>query len=307
MLISFIIPVYNGEKYINQCISTLKAQTNENWEAIFVNDGSTDSSVELIEFASNKDRRIKCFSQKNQGAAAARNLGVKLSSGDFLSFLDVDDTLSEHFVARMSDLLVEDIDIVVSTFNIVKDNSVIKRKKVVPGLLYATEFLKLVLTGKYGWELCAKLYRKKIFENKILTPNNFRIGEDAAIFVQLITFSRRIKIINEALYNYIQYDNSASHIRSKVYAHETLMAGYFIDSYLKEKSFYNDIKTEISAMYLLFFSNSTRKAYLGFSDDLVKYIYTEHLNYKSLSLIPLCKRIYILISFYFGKIFSHII
>lgn len=304
MLISFIIPVYNGSLFIKQCIETLLAQTYNNWEGIFINDGSTDNTRELLEQVSRADSRIKFYNQKNQGAAIARYTGVKLAAGEYITFLDVDDTLSKDFLQSLIQQITPSIDIVVCPFNIIKKKKIIS-KHITPGIFNRIDYLKKILTGYAGWELCAKIFRKELFEQPLIQPPNIRIGEDAANLIQLISRAKKIKITNIPLYNYIQYSTSASHIKDKQYAEETLKAGYFIKSLLEQKPFYPSIKEEISAMFLLFYSNSTRKANLSLKHPLVNNIYNSYYSYRILKLIPLQKRIYISISFFIEKILSY--
>lgn len=306
MLVSFIIPAYNGEKYINQCIKTLQSQRYNNWEAIFINDGSTDNTLVMLMDAANHDNRIKVFSQENKGAAAARNYGIEKANGDFYSFLDIDDTLSNEFLSILIPQINNEIDIITGTFNIVKNNSIIKKTHTNTAVMDNTDFLKSVLCGKCGWELCGKLYRNNLFLSSIIVPEKIRIGEDASIFIQLVSNARKIKTVNKALYNYIQYESSASHTKSKTMAEETLKAGFFIESILKKKAFYSEIKDEISTMFLLFFSNSSRKAFLGMKNKLVEEIYNQHFTLNALKNISLYKRIYIISYMYFSKYASKI-
>ena len=93
--VSIIIPLYNNEKYIKECIESLISQTYENIEIIIVDDGSTDKSVEVCEKF--KDERIRLIKQINFGAPSARNEGIKQSSGDFIMFLDSDDYLYDKY------------------------------------------------------------------------------------------------------------------------------------------------------------------------------------------------------------------
>ncbi len=304
MLVTFIIPVYNGSKFIEQCIETLLAQTYNNWEGIFINDGSTDNTRELLEQASRADSRIKFYNQKNQGAAIARYTGVKQATGEYITFLDADDTLSKDFLQTLIQQITSSIDIIACPFNIIKKNKIIS-KHITPGVFDNIDYLKKILTGYAGWELCAKIYRKNLFEETLIQPHNIRIGEDAANLVQLILRANKIKITDVPLYNYIQYSTSASHIKDKQYAEETLKAGYFIKSLLEQKPFYPSIKEEIGAMFLLFYSNSTRKANLSLKHPLVNNIYNSYYSYRILKLIPLQKRIYISISFFIEKILSY--
>ena len=93
MLFSIIIPVYNVDKYIQACLDSVLGQTFSDWEAICVNDGSTDGSPALLEKNATKDERIKVINQSNAGTATARNTGIRAAQGDYVFFLDSDDWL----------------------------------------------------------------------------------------------------------------------------------------------------------------------------------------------------------------------
>lgn len=303
-MISIIIPTYNGEKYLNQCFQTLQQQTYNDWETVFIDDGSTDGSGSALQELSNKDPRIKVYSQANQGAAKARETGIAKAKGDFITFLDVDDTIPPDYLCGLVGLFTEDTDIVATGFNIIHNGQVTKKKVLDNSTFSRIEYLKKVLTGRYGWELCGKIYRKRLFTSPIQTPKGLRIGEDAAVFLQLVSHARRVQVINKPLYNYIQYQKSASHVQSTKYAEETLQAGFFIESVLKEYDFYPEIKKEIDSMFLLFYSNSTRKAYLGKTHPLVQEILKKHFTLKALRLLPIYKSIYIISYRFVGKYFN---
>lgn len=91
--ISVIIPVYNTQEYLVQCVESLLFQTYQNWEALLIDDGSTDSSLEVCKRLSQQDHRIKVYHKKNKGASAARNYGLNLAQGEYVAFLDSDDAI----------------------------------------------------------------------------------------------------------------------------------------------------------------------------------------------------------------------
>lgn len=100
-MISIIIPVYNIEKYLSRCIESVLDQTYQNLEAIFVNDGSTDNSLKILEEYQKKDKRIKIINKENAGSGAARNDGIEQSKGEYLAFLDSDDWYEKDFLERL--------------------------------------------------------------------------------------------------------------------------------------------------------------------------------------------------------------
>lgn len=294
-LYSIIIPCYNAEDYIDKCIKSIQKQTFPHWEAIFVNDGSSDNTQIILETYAKNDLRIKIHTQENKGAAKARELGISKASGKYITFLDVDDTLEDNAFRRINEIIIKDPDIIVSGFNIIKSQKVIKKTKTSFNELNSISYLKKVLTGECGWELCGKFYKIELFDSTIHSPSDFRIGEDAAVFIQIISKAKLIIGLNYPTYNYIQHSQSISHIKNKKLAEETLQAAFFIEKYLKCTPFYVDIKKEISAMFLLFYSNSSFKYPLKRTHHYIKKIYNNHLNWKSLFIIPRIKSIYIIL------------
>lgn len=100
-LVSIIIPVYNSEKLLPSCLNSVLAQTYQNLEIILVNDGSTDHSSKIIEEYAKKDHRIQVLTEKNQGQSAARNNGLKIAKGEYISFIDSDDKIDETFIEKL--------------------------------------------------------------------------------------------------------------------------------------------------------------------------------------------------------------
>ena len=110
--ISVIIPVYNAEKYLQKCINSLLCQTYSNLEIICINDGSTDSSLEILETFAKNDSRIFIKSQENAGASVARNHGMKVATGDYISFVDADDWVYLNLYQSFVDAVqTSDVDI----------------------------------------------------------------------------------------------------------------------------------------------------------------------------------------------------
>lgn len=99
--LSIIVPVYNVEKYLSKCLESLIHQTLQDIEIICVDDGSTDSSLEILKSFAKTDSRIKVFSQKNQGQSAARNLALKHAKGEYLGFVDSDDWVDLDYFEKL--------------------------------------------------------------------------------------------------------------------------------------------------------------------------------------------------------------
>ena len=92
--VSVIVPVYNNEKYVETCIRSICQQTYQNLEILVINDGSTDGSRQILERMAEKDKRIRLIHQENAGVSAARNKGIELADGEYLTFVDGDDYVS---------------------------------------------------------------------------------------------------------------------------------------------------------------------------------------------------------------------
>lgn len=101
--VSVIVPVYNQEQYLEECITAIRRQTLAEWECIIVNDGSSDSSGEIARRFSEEDSRIRCFEQENRGVSSARNLGMRHASGRYLCFVDGDDFIDAAFLKHLLD------------------------------------------------------------------------------------------------------------------------------------------------------------------------------------------------------------
>ena len=118
-LVSIIVPVYNCERFLPECIDSLLAQTYENIEIICVNDGSTDKSSQLLANYATKDNRIHLISQENAGPGPARNRGIELATGEYITFFDADDwckpSLVESAVKRIDETQA---DMVVLPYNV---------------------------------------------------------------------------------------------------------------------------------------------------------------------------------------------
>ena len=220
-LISVIIPVYNAEKYVERCIDSVLAQNYDNLEIICVNDGSDDESLKVLQKKAKQDRRIIVVSQINQGAAAARNKGLKLAKGEYISFIDADDYIGEGLYNYFSDRL-GDGDLDVFMFNAarcdLKPEFNIKAyffyeknfsHKILPDEVFDYKSLQAIFFGNNS--ACNKIFSKKFLDdNKIrfLEGNHF---EDLPFYFAIVCFAKRIKLTYDTYYFYVNENpNSVS-------------------------------------------------------------------------------------------------
>ena len=207
--ISIIVPVYNTEKYITRCINSILEQTFENWELLLIDDGSRDSSGKICDIFQKKDSRIKVIHKKNEGVSIARNLGITLSKGNYITFVDSDDWIDKDYLELMYIAIKKmNVDILVTGCVYEKENKrenpfKIGKPEVFSKNKAQIEFLK---QDKFIWSIYDKLYNKNLF-NKYRFNVNLKIAEDMMLFWQLINSVEKIGYF--PLYKY-HYDISAS-------------------------------------------------------------------------------------------------
>lgn len=133
-LVSFVMPIYNAEKYLVEAVSSVLNQTYKNIELIAVNDGSSDSSVEILKSFADKDRRLKIINQKNTGIVGALNNGIKNANGEFIARADADDVCFLQRIEKQLPLISRNPDVVLvySGFEVIDENSEFMYREIVP-------------------------------------------------------------------------------------------------------------------------------------------------------------------------------
>lgn len=213
--ISVIIPVYNVENYLHQCIDSVLNQNYTNIEVILINDGSTDRSGIICNDYAQKDQRVKALHQENQGVAVARNLGLKHATGDYINFIDSDDWINQGMYLDIVTSIQKSecpIDILYMPYpneETKKDNIVYDKAKI------RAEFLHhFIGTKKVGsstrmacvWTLCI---HRELIKDLLFYP--IAIVEDKPFFIEAILRANSLLIIQEKYYNYRLNVNSLSH------------------------------------------------------------------------------------------------
>lgn len=212
--ISIIVPIYNAEKYLNKCIKSLINQTKENLEFILVNDGSTDSSEEIIK--SYKDKRIKYFKNKNQGIGKTRNFGMKKATGKYIMFLDSDDYLSTNACDELFSKAEKDnLDLVINNFYRVEEETEKKVEVIIPEFKNTTlkDNKRLLLDVNLApWN---KLYKRELLKkNKIQFVEDLKY-EDAPFVVEAMDKAKKIGYIKKFLNYYVIHKNSETTVRDE--------------------------------------------------------------------------------------------
>ena len=209
-LISIVVPVYNAEKYISNCIKSLCNQTYTNIEIILVNDGSTDSSLEICHLYSEKDNRIKIINQSNRGVSAARNTGIYAAKGAYLTFVDSDDYVMDNYCDILIELInVNNVDFVYCGQYSLCNGLFAKihgRKK--DGVYLTSDILKIDIddgnmSGFLLHSACAVLYKMEIIRNSnIVFDESIKYNEDG-FFNLLYCLNSHSIYINQYIYIYI--------------------------------------------------------------------------------------------------------
>lgn len=200
-LISIIIPAYNAEKTIEKCLRSIINQSYKDIQLIIVNDGSTDCTASICEQYLDIDNRIELINLSNAGVSNARNVGLKISKGEYILFVDADDWLPETALEILYKN-IENTDIVVGSYK--RLNYYRSQDYIVPNIKYTFpdegDFLKYIHLGnlRTPW---AKLFRKEILE-KIEFDIDLPYAEDSIFVLQALRNCKSIKMISDIVYYY---------------------------------------------------------------------------------------------------------
>lgn len=203
--ISVVIPVYNVEKYLPECLDSVINQIYKNLQIILVDDGSTDSSGKICDEYAEKDNRITVVHQKNAGAGAAKNTGLELIDGDYFSIIDSDDYIELDMYEKMVNSLEKyNSDIAQCLFRNVFVNDSFDRKYKIKGnypkILTSKNFLKEYL---YDWKYA--IFWNKLFKKSLLQNIKFPVGrkiDDEFFTYKLVCNAKKVANIDNILYNY---------------------------------------------------------------------------------------------------------
>ncbi len=275
-LISIIIPVYNCENYLKRCLDSVFAQEYDNFEVICIDDGSTDGSKAIID---NYDLRY--YYQENSGQAVARNKGIELANGEWICFVDSDDSIEPNYLSKMYKSTNDEIDIVICRIKRINENgkyNVDTTKRL--GILNNKEALVYSNLGPTN-----KLIRKSAIKNSRFAGEKLRF-EDVLFTTELLTNSRKIAFIDDVLYNYYVRENSTMRRFD-----DSLNDIFIILDRLTKKDFYPNYKDEIDYIVfknglfghlsrIIYFDNKTIFKELKKAEDYIKNHIPDYKNNK---------------------------
>ena len=235
-LISVIVPVYNVEKYLRECIDSIIRQTYKNIEIILIDDGSKDSSGQICDEYTKKDKRIKVIHQENRGVSSSRNLGIKKSNGKWITFVDSDDWLEDNFIEVLFNIAKrENADISISGYNRVQNSKIEKINISTEIQEYNSyEYLIKTLNPQTGLGFCHMRLIRKAVINNIQFDENLPVAEDALFNMQISTKINKAIHSNKNLYNYRNNSESVVKKYNEKYAQKYLEAMEAIKKYLED-------------------------------------------------------------------------
>lgn len=214
-LISVIIPIYNAEEYLEECIDSVLKQSYTNIEIILINDGSTDRSGEICDNYLNRHANIKVYHNENKGPAASRKHGIMVAQGELVSFLDADDWLEkETFAVLCKEMKKHNADVVTCTYVDVYNNG--KRIEQQPfradviecdsfeECVYQIHGTRYLQTGPV-----AKLYNKSLFHD-VDFREHITIGEDYTMLLQVLRNASKVRMLKQIFYNRRMYGGNIS-------------------------------------------------------------------------------------------------
>lgn len=218
--VSVIVPVYNGEKTIKNCIEALLGQTLSDIEIIIVNDGSTDSTMDVVN--SLHDKRIKSVTTQNQGQGFARNQGLSIATGEYVGFCDADDTVDSTMYEKLYSVAKKNNDDMVQcAMNDIR-NGVSKVRSSLDRIGIRIDSLKDYLDNYFYTllhtnEVCNKIYRRSFLKENSLrfSDTNKVFSEDLDFNIRILPYLKRVSFISDALYNY--YISDSGHCKKSPY------------------------------------------------------------------------------------------
>ena len=277
--VSVIIPVYNVENYLSECLDSVCNQTLSNIEIICVNDGSSDDSLKILNQYSQIDDRIKVISQNNQGLSAARNNGLKEATGRYIYFLDSDDYIDIACLEKLyNNAVSNDSDVVLFKFQNVDDNKNVHKRGVefkIDKIFGDIDYCHFNFTYRdvrrhvmnSAFSACLKLYKRELIE-----LFEFPIGvnfEDVPVHVKVMLNAEKISFVPEFLYYY--RSNPDSILNSNANGFDIFKVIDMVEEYLKENDFYDELENEFIffkiAQILVYIESTNSEEYFIMAKD----------------------------------------
>ncbi|HHR5905585.1 TPA: glycosyltransferase [Providencia alcalifaciens] len=218
-VLSIVVAVYNGEKFLPHFFDSLIAQKLENWELIIVNDGSKDDSESVIRQYEDKFENIKVLAQENQGVSVARNTGMVVATGQYITFPDIDDEIDARMYGRLLEIaLAGDLDVATCNGTYVYTNGDAPKAIFPPnkvpstGVITGPQWLQIGLSSrKFLHVTWLNLYRLSLIREHNFTFEPRLHHQDIPWTTEMLLVAKRVQFINEQYYEYLIHNQSVSH------------------------------------------------------------------------------------------------
>lgn len=246
-LISIIIPIYNNEKYLNKCIESIERQDFRKWEAIFIDDASTDGSSKMVEQWAKKDCRISLFHNKgNQGAAQSRKNGLDHARGTHIMFLDGDDMLDSHALSALWQG-VQKVDACIGQHYLLQGNRRLPMKSRTPAGVYYGKALRDLKNrviysadGYSGMSVDGVVWkalfnRKLVYDNLIYVDSKLWFSEDHLFFTAIMMDVSILRIVDEYVYYYRKHSTNVTVCYRPYYFENSVRLYHDFRSLIKSK------------------------------------------------------------------------
>ncbi len=281
--ISVVVPVYNVEKYLEQCLNSIINQTFKDIEIICINDGSTDGSLEILREYEQKDSRIRLINKENEGISAVRNQGMELAKGEYISFIDSDDWIDENYLEALYTAAKKyDSDIACSS--IIRVTGKRHRKKIIyKKEEFTTESdkkneLTKVPINSYVWN---KIYKRvSLLKSGVKFPVG-RVYEDVIWCIKAIYYLNGVVTVPDAVYYYRKNPTSIMSTKSEQNAKDYALSEKEMLAFAKE----HNIKILDGYKY----SKRDRYRFLGITLLKRFYYYPDIIEYCLFGFIPVYK------------------
>lgn len=266
-LVSIIVPIYNSEKTLDRCLTSINQQKYENLEVVLINDGSTDRSFEIAKKYARKTGKIKIFSQKNLGVAVAKENGVKYSTGDYITFVDSDDYILPNYISDfVAAVYKSHCDICVSGYYTLEDKKL--KKHLLSDSFFSfnkKEAMSNLLKDGFGDFFCNKFFSRKVMNHfKLEHGKNY---EDIRECYKLFEYANVFSYVPSLNYIYVLHLGSITSTLSQQNRYD------LYEAKLKQYMFFKNIGyvnaeiiaypslLEASLKYLLFCGKLRNKSY----------------------------------------------
>ena len=272
-LISIIIPVYNAECYLGECINSIIEQTYSNLEILLIDDGSIDGSGQICDEFASKDERIKVVHKENGGVSSARNKGLDLAKGKYIAFVDADDFVDKNYISIMYKKCIEtQSDLTFCRFAKYINGLKVPVQEDIPVFLcvdiYSEEFVDFFCRffdykkNIFG-SSCRFLFKSQLMLDKRFDPS-IKVSEDLLFLLSIILEAKCLASVKDCLYFYRQVGDSASHSYKTNYLNSQLA-----------------LYMGLEKIYSLFNFEKQKKLFQTYNCSLCHYVLSNEIKFKS--------------------------